>query len=42
MIEIQVDLRSLLGDARDQEARPTCLAFAASDVHAALRDGWTP
>lgn len=42
MIEIQVDLRGLLGDARDQEARPTCLAFAASDAHAALRDGWMP
>jgi hypothetical protein len=42
MIEIQVDLRGLLGLARDQEARPTCLAFAASDAHAALRDGWTP
>lgn len=42
MIEIQVDLRGLLGLARDQEARPTCLAFAVSDAHAALRDGWTP
>lgn len=42
MIEIQVDLRGLLGDARDQEARPTCLAFAASDAHAARRHGWTP
>lgn len=42
MIEIKVDLRGLLGDARDQGARPTCLAFAASDAHAALRDGWMP
>ena len=42
MIEIQVDLRGLLGGARDQEARPTCLAFAATDAHAALREGWTP
>lgn len=36
------DLSQLFGDARDQGARPTCLAFAASDHHAALRDGWTP
>ena len=42
MIEITVDLRSLLGAARDQGSRPTCLAFAASDAHAGLRDGWTP
>lgn len=40
MIEIQVDLRSLFGAVRDQGARPTCLAFAASDAHAGLRDGW--
>lgn len=37
MIEIDVDLRNLLGPARDQGARPTCLAFAASDTHAATR-----
>jgi len=42
MIEIRTDLRHLLGPVRDQGARPTCLAFAASDGHAALRDGWTP
>lgn len=42
MIEIGVDLRPLFGPARDQGARPTCLAFAASDAHAGLRDGWTP
>lgn len=42
MIAIKTDLRHLLGPARDQGARPTCLAFAASDAHAALRDGWTP
>ena len=42
MIDIVTDLRLLLGAARDQGARPTCLAFAASDVHAALRDGWSP
>jgi hypothetical protein len=42
MIAIETDLRHLLGPVRDQGARPTCLAFAASDGHAALRDGWVP
>lgn len=42
MIDIKTDLRPLLGPVRDQGARPTCLAFAASDTHAALREGWTP
>lgn len=42
MIAIKTDLRHLLGPVRDQGARPTCLAFAASDGHAALRNGWTP
>jgi len=42
MIEIDVDLRSLLGPVRDQGARPTCLAFAASDTHAAARGVLTP
>lgn len=42
MIDIVCDLRPLFGPARDQGARPTCLAFAASDAHAALRDGWAP
>lgn len=42
MIEIHVDLRSMFGAVRDQGARPTCLAFAASDAHAGLRDGWIP
>ncbi|CDX12606.1 putative protease [Mesorhizobium plurifarium] len=36
------DLRSMFGDVRDQGVRPTCLAFAVSDCHAAVRDGWTP
>ena len=36
------DLRKHFGDARDQGPRPTCLSFAASDAHAALRTGWTP
>jgi C1A family cysteine protease len=42
MIKTIVDLRSKFGSARDQNPRPTCLAFAASDTHAALRLGWTP
>ncbi len=41
-IEVYRDLRKLFGPARDQGARPTCLPFAASDSHAALRDGWSP
>lgn len=32
----------MFGPVRNQGARPTCLAFAASDTHAALRDGWVP
>ena len=35
-----VDLRPLFGPARDQRQRPTCLAFAASDAHAAVRAAW--
>lgn len=31
------DLRPLFGPARDQDLRPTCLAFAASDAHATAR-----
>ncbi len=34
---IQADLRPLFGGARDQGRRPTCVAFAASDCHAAER-----
>ncbi len=41
-ISIDVDLRSQFGPVRDQGARPTCLAFAASDAHAGLRQGWDP
>lgn len=36
------DLRPRLGAARDQGPRPTCLAFAASDLHAGIRPGWDP
>jgi hypothetical protein len=41
-ITISVDLRASFGAARNQGPRPTCLAFAASDAHAALRQGWAP
>lgn len=41
-IQIAVDLRPLFGPIRDQGARPTCLAFAASDCHAAMRKEWHP
>ncbi len=41
-IEVLQDLRSKFGVARDQGQRPTCLAFAISDTHAALRSGWAP
>lgn len=39
---VLVDLRSEFGPVRDQGPRPTCLAFAASDTHAAQRSGWQP
>lgn len=41
-VTVHADLREKFGPARDQLHRPTCLAFAASDAHAALRDGWKP
>jgi hypothetical protein len=41
-LEVEVDLRNQFGPVRDQGARPTCLAFAASDTHAGLRAGWDP
>ncbi len=37
-IIIRQDLRSRFGPARDQGPRATCLAFAMSDTHAAMRD----
>ena len=40
--KVAVDLRNSFGLIRDQGPRPTCLAFAVSDAHASLRDGWTP
>ena len=39
-VAVAVDLRSQFGPARDQGKRPTCLAFATSDAHAALRGAW--
>ena len=38
-IIVRQDLRSRFGPARDQGARATCLAFAMSDTHAAMRRG---
>ena len=32
-IDILVDLRGRFGSARNQRARPTCMAFAGSDAH---------
>src|SRR5574337_269695 len=37
MVSISVDLRSKFGPARNQGSRPTCIAFATSDLHAASR-----
>ena len=36
------NLGDLFGPVRDQGARPTCLAFAASDLHAGIREPWEP
>lgn len=41
-VSIKTDLRSMFGPIRDQHQRPTCLAFAASDLHASLRGKWLP
>mgnify|MGYP003659082312 CR=1 FL=1 len=40
VILISKDISTRFGPARDQGDRPTCLAFAVSDTHAALRDPW--
>lgn len=42
LVNVEVDLRDRCGPARDQGQRPTCLAFAASDAHAAIRGPWDP
>jgi hypothetical protein len=39
-ITIMKDLRGQFGPARDQDPRPTCMAFAGSDAHAGVRPGW--
>lgn len=36
-VAILRDLRAAFGETRDQGLRPTCIAFAASDLHAAVR-----
>jgi C1A family cysteine protease len=41
-ITVKADLRASFGPARDQGKRPTCLAFATSDAHAAMRGNWSP
>jgi Papain family cysteine protease len=41
-ITVVSDLRSLLGVARNQGRRPTCVAFAVSDAHAAARGAPEP
>ena len=41
-IAVRHDLRGKFGPARDQGARPTCLAFAMSDAHAAAIGPWNP
>jgi len=41
-ISIERDLRAAFGSARNQGMRPTCLAFAASDAHAAVRGSSVP
>ena len=41
-VDERCNLGELFGPARDQGARPTCLAFAASDLHAGMREAWTP
>lgn len=36
-MNVETDLRNMLGPARDQGIRPTCLAFAATAAHEASR-----
>lgn len=38
-VRVLRDLRGAFGQVRDQGPRPTCLAFATSDAHAAARAG---
>jgi len=39
-VVVKSDIRGRFGPTRDQGSRPTCLAFAASDAHGALRAPW--
>lgn len=39
-VEILCDLREIFGPARNQGSRPTCIAFALSDAHAAARGAY--
>lgn len=41
-IDIVVDLRKRFGGARDQNPRPTCMGFAASDAHSFARGSLDP
>lgn len=41
-ITVVKDLRAEFGPARDQDPRPTCMAFAGSDAHAGARPAWEP
>lgn len=41
-VKVLHDLRQWFGPPRDQGSRPTRLAFAVSDSHAAVRAGWEP
>lgn len=41
-IHITVDLRDRFGEVRDQNPRPTCMAFAASDAHSFARGNSDP
>jgi Papain family cysteine protease len=40
-VTVRKDLRGRLGPARDQGGHPTCIAFAMSDTHAAVREPWS-
>jgi hypothetical protein len=40
--DVIVDLRNQFGPVRDQGARPTCMAFAASDAHSLARASVDP
>jgi hypothetical protein len=40
--DVIVDLRNQFGPVRDQGARPTCMAFAASDAHSFARASVDP